>query len=468
VRCGLQILLMFLIVAGQALAQRRGAVSFESSDRPLARGFQWAKNQALAYVFTGDAVGDWYEASLPGRQAFCMRDVSHQSLGAQVLGLAPLTRNMLHKFAENIADSRDWCSYWEIDKSNRPAPVDYKNDKDFWYNLPANFDILTCCYRQYVWTRDVSYIRDPAFLNFYDRTVSDYVKRWDKDGDGVPESYKRYGHRGIGSYDEDLDSHVLVGADLVAAQAAAYRAYAAIQDLRNNPSAAAEYRGKADKLKAWFNDKWWDERNQNFYRAMNQDRAFVSRRSGSISELWFGISEPGVKTERALDGLQADNIEVRSYFPEIAYRYGRNEFAYAALTALTDPALKRREYPEVSFAVIGAIAEGLMGIRPDCASRVVETLPHLTPRTEWAALRNVPVFENEITVRHVGLAESTFTNSRGPDIQWKASFPGTRAALLVDGRKQNATSSRTPEGLSEAYVLLRVNRGQSRTVRALP
>ncbi len=97
------------------------------------------------------------------------------------------------------------------------ALADYKNDKDFWHNLPATFDILTCCYRQYVWTRDVSNVRDPDFLNFYDRTVSDYVKRWDKDGDGVPESYTVYGHRGIGSYDE--------------------------QDLRDNPSAAVEYRG---------------------------------------------------------------------------------------------------------------------------------------------------------------------------------------------------------------------------------
>jgi hypothetical protein len=65
----------------------------------------------LAYAFTGDPVGPWYEAALPGRQAFCMRDTAHQGLGAHMLGLAQYTRNMLYKFAENISKSKDWCSY---------------------------------------------------------------------------------------------------------------------------------------------------------------------------------------------------------------------------------------------------------------------------------------------------------------------------------------------------------------------
>ncbi|MCK7461715.1 MAG: hypothetical protein MZU84_06460 [Sphingobacterium sp.] len=86
---------------------------------------------------------------LPSRFAFCMRDVSHQATGAHVLGLAAFNRNMLDKFARAVSPSRDYCSYWEIDKWNRPAPVDYKSDRDFWYNLTANFDVLDACWRQY-------------------------------------------------------------------------------------------------------------------------------------------------------------------------------------------------------------------------------------------------------------------------------------------------------------------------------
>lgn len=56
---------------------------------------------ALSYVHDGsDPVGYWYEAALPQREAFCMRDVSHQSVGAQILGLAEHNKNMFGKFAK--------------------------------------------------------------------------------------------------------------------------------------------------------------------------------------------------------------------------------------------------------------------------------------------------------------------------------------------------------------------------------
>ena len=95
-------------------AERSGIakVSFASSDPELNRAWEWAKKTALSYVREGDAVGPWYEAALPGRDAFCMRDVSHQSTGAAVLGLDEYTKNMLFRFAENISESKDWCSYW--------------------------------------------------------------------------------------------------------------------------------------------------------------------------------------------------------------------------------------------------------------------------------------------------------------------------------------------------------------------
>jgi hypothetical protein len=70
-------------------------------------GFNWAKQQALAYAFDGDPVGPWYEAALPGREAFCMRDASHQGVGAHALGLARRNLNMLKRFAENISESRE-------------------------------------------------------------------------------------------------------------------------------------------------------------------------------------------------------------------------------------------------------------------------------------------------------------------------------------------------------------------------
>jgi hypothetical protein len=81
-------------------------VSLKCSDLRLVTAFEWARRQALAYAFHGDSVGDWYEAALPGRQGFCMRDTAHQCMGAHFLGLDDATHNMLRKFSENISARR--------------------------------------------------------------------------------------------------------------------------------------------------------------------------------------------------------------------------------------------------------------------------------------------------------------------------------------------------------------------------
>lgn len=129
------------------------SLQLESSDPKLVQAFQWAKSQALAYAHDhSDPVGPWYEAALPGRDSFCMRDVSHQTTGAAALGLYPENRNMLKRFAAAVSPDRDWAGYWEIDKLGQPSAADYRNDKNFWYNLPANFDLLDSIVRMWRWT----------------------------------------------------------------------------------------------------------------------------------------------------------------------------------------------------------------------------------------------------------------------------------------------------------------------------
>ena len=441
-----------------------GTVEFDSSNGRLVDGFAWAKRQALAYVFRGDPVGDWYEAALPQRSAFCMRDTSHQCTGAQVLGLAGVTRNMLGKFAANISASRDWCSYWEIDKWDRPAPVDYKSDQDFWYCLPANFDVLSACYRQYLWTGDPAYVEGADFLNFYDRTVVDYVQRWDKDGDGIPESYPTYGRRGIGSYDESPGHRALVGGDLVAAQYAAFAAYSELQLVRGNEAAAGAFKRKAAELRQIYNVDWWDAKNDRFYTALLEDHSFSENDPPAPFALWFGIPENGRKQQAALDRLlrqRAQDVEELSYLPETAYRYGRDDSGYATLIQLTEPKLKRREYPEVSFAAAGAFATGLMGVIPDARRSVIETMPHLTRETEWAVLSRLPVFGNQVTVRHTGRFSTDIKNESGPAFTWHAAFPAAAATLLVHGKAVPAIAREGLNGKPETYVSVDVQPEQT-------
>lgn len=445
-------------------------LTFTSDDPSLEDGFRWAKDQALAYVRTGDPVGDWYEAALPGRAAFCMRDVSHQATGAHLLGLARFNRNMLHRFAENIASERDWCTFWEIDQNNRPCPADYRDDDYFWYNLPANFDVLDCCLRQYLWTADRTYLDDPIFRFFYAKSVNEYVQQWDRDQDGVMEHVPSYGFRGIATYNEEIQ-HPLVGGDLIAAQFSGYRAYANILELEGRESETRAYREKAEFLKGMYNEQWWDKDARRYYGFMKQDRSFSTDDQGmaSLFALYFDLAGGDERVNRTLDvsiALEPNtNVETRSYIPEILYRYGRNQAAYAMLTSLFDPALPRREYPELSYALIGALATGLMGLAADARERLVSTLPRLTPETGWAKLLHVPVFETQIDFSHNGCFESALTNQGRRPIYWRAALPGQVENLIVNEKLWPAQHAHGLAGQRESFVILRVNGGETQTVR---
>jgi tetratricopeptide (TPR) repeat protein len=469
------------------------AVTFRTSDARLASAFDWARKQALAYTFKGDPVGLWYEAALPGRQAFCMRDTAHQSMGAHFLGLEPYTRNMLRKFAENISESKDWCSYWEINRDNVPAPADYKDDAQFWYNLPANFDVLDASYRMYVWSGDSSYLIDPVFQNFYRRTVHDYVERWDLSLERImmrPRIMNIRGHldpanrfqrnRGIPSYDE-ANPDFVVAIDQLAAQYAGYLAYSRLARLRADTSEANEFLRRAIAVKAFVNEIWWDKKSGTYYSRVNLDHRLEGN-GLTISLLYYEVAQDGEKSAAVLKSIleaiqhkERMGVEGQSHLPEILYRYGKAEAAYQQILDLTREDKERREYPEVSYSVVGAIVNGLMGIEVESPepgkafqdAQYVEgpvvTTPRLTSQTEWAEVGQVPVRANQINVRHEGLRRSTLQNTTGPSLVWKACFPGSFATLIVDGKAVQAKSAgKHGEVLSCATI--DVGSGDTRTV----
>jgi hypothetical protein len=454
----------------------RSALELRTSDAKLAAAFAWAKGQALDYVFPaavhGDPVGDWYEAALPGRFAFCMRDVSHQAVGAHILGLADFNLNMLRKFAAGIAPSRRYASFWEIDKWNRPAPVDFKNDRDFWYNLPANFDVMDACRRQYLWTGNRTYIEDPAFAGFYRQSVTSYISAWDTDGDGVPDHRAADGSRGLGSYDEGpLSDRTAVGADLVAAEARAFRSYAEMLRIGGDGAGAGVLEERAAALRKTFYDKWWSSKLGRFAGLMLQGGAlnFEDLFWSGVFPLYFGFLRPGPERDLTLNRIlerEAEGIEIESYLPEIFYRYGRDAAAYAEVLKLSDPGKKRREYPEVPFALVGAIATGTMGIEPEAGGRAVATRSRLTAETAWAELVHVPVFGNDIGVRHEGRDRSALTNGSGPALAWRAVFDGQWKELAVDGRPTEADQETDEVGRQISWVVVTVPPGRSVSVSA--
>jgi hypothetical protein len=482
---GAALILAVFTAAGSQTPVTRTIVTspleFESSLPALDRAFAWAKDQALAYAFTRDPVGDWYEAALPRRQAFCMRDVSHQATGANALGLQAFNKNMLHKFAAAISEAKDWCSYWEINREDKPAPVDYRNDKEFWYNLPANFDVLDAVARQYLWTGDRAYLDDPAFLSFAERTVKDYVERWALAPDAImtrpvimnlavpldPKDPYRVS-RGLPSYNED-GSGMNVGADLPAAQYAGYRAYALLRRERGDAAEADAFEKRAAELKAFFHRTWWDAAAGSYFLSHYPDGRF---RHGAIQDflLYFGITAEGEPTRQAVRETaerREINIEQRSYYPEILFRHGQDAAALRTILYLCAPSTERREYPEVSFAVIGALARGLMGIEPDARDGSVATLPRLSGDLERAEMRNVPVLTTSVSVTHKGARRTVFKNTGSAPVVWKAAFRGRFKTLVIDGRPEACAVERGEDGGERSFIRLTVVPGRAAEAAAV-
>jgi hypothetical protein len=451
-----------------------GRVVFKISDSGIQTAFDWARRQAVTYAFRGDPVGDWYEAALPGREAFCMRDVAHQATGAQALGLANYTRNMLRRFAENVAESRDWCSYWEINRYNRPAPADYASDARFWYCLPANYDIVDCSWRMYRWTGDRTYVEGPAFLRFYRRTATDYETRWDLTPETVMRRLRKTDpkdnflfYRGNPSYDERREPFVL-GVDLLATQYAAYVALAGIEEARGDSPSSRLYRRRAEAVKELVNRAWWNGDARSFYARLDANHHFEGHEDSAL--LYRGVVDEGPKLKAALDSLlerirrePSAQIELQSHYPEILYCYGFPDVAAAQIVDLSRADRARREYPEVSYSVLGALVTGLMGIDPDADS--ILTVSGLGA-IDWAEIANLPVRGNEIGVRHDGGRKTRFTNQKGLAVTWRAGFAGSFATLTADGKRIKAEVERTASDRNISWVKIAVAPGATSTVEA--
>jgi hypothetical protein len=474
-----------LLIAGLWWAQFASAqeatvsstLELESSDPALVQAFRWAKAQALAYAHPeSEPIGAWYEAALPGRDSFCMRDVSHQTTGAAALGLYFANHNMLKRFAASIAPERDWAGYWEIDRAGRPSTADYVGDNDFWYNLPANFDVLDAAVRMWRWTGDESYLSDPEFERFFEATANSYISAWQLQPSRILsrprimnrrlQSGKFVNSRGIPSYTEGRKDFN-VGSDLLAAE---YRALQSLQRIalqRHQLKLSGSLEVTADAIQQLIEQRAWSEREGHFHGFFSESGNTFG--SGDAMLLYFDAVRLPQHIQGALNYIalpeywQHVNIEEESYLPLTLYRYGRRTDAYRILLDLSNSDKKRREYPEVSYSVVAAIVSGAMGLESpeETGNDTIQTLSQLSDGPGFAELRGAAIKHNIVDLRHVGTSSSSLTNRSGPTLQWKASFPGIVARLKVNGRWMRARHSSTSDTITNSWVTVTVPPGST-------
>ena len=97
---------------------------------------------------------------------------------------------------------------------------------------------------------------------------------------------------------------------------------------------------------------------------------------------------------------------------------------------------------------------------------VVKTLSALREETAWAEVRNLPIRQNEVDVRHDGVRKTRFTNLSGPSVIWQTKFPGRHETLLVNGQPAKAAPGKEPGGRVTSWVRVPVGPGDIGTVEA--
>ena len=433
----------------------QGSIEFTSSDTSLQTAFTRAKKMALSYKGKpGDPVGAWYESALPPRSAFCMRDVSHQSIGAEILGLKKENKNMLTLFVKNISATRDWCSYWEINRLGKPAPEDYRNDQEFWYNLNANFDVLNACWKLYLWTGDEDYIKGKLFENFHRKSVTDYIAKWILYADSlltrpahpnapVPFNDKDPFHRcrGLPSYSEGVPN-IKMGVDLIASIYRGLLSYSSILQKSGQFEEAELYAQKAKAYQQHIDADWWDNTASLYHTYYSVNNQFGSD-EGETFLLWFDALKDSTRKQKTIQHLLSNswNVENLSYFPLIMYQNGFADKAYDYMLYLTNPSTKRREYPEVSFGVIKGFIEGLMGIDADARFYRVSTLYRGTKEIT-STVNNVPLLNTLISVTHNGNKQSSLINEGKKAVTWRAKFLGDYTSIYVDKQPAKLTKEK--------------------------
>jgi hypothetical protein len=273
-----------------------------------------------------------------------------------------------------------------------------------------------------------------------------------------------------------------MGVDLIAALYRGLTSYAAIQQANGDLSTSDEYRQKAKAYQDRIDADWWDNTASRYYTHYTNAQQF-GKYEGETFLLWFDALKDSARKGHTIRHLQSMdlNVENLSYLPLQYYRNGYWDQAYDLITHLANPSTQRREYPEVSYGVIEAMVQGLMGIHADATTHTVSTL-YRSDKTNKPAppaskalahpaspspagtilpagssqLSDLPILNTTLTITHFNKTRSSIINTGQRPIQWKASFTGNYNGVTITSMfigKRPAGKNKKPAGIPTVQTL---------------
>jgi hypothetical protein len=471
-------------------------LSIETSSSKLETGFRWAVGKALSYVQTGKTgVVDGHERDRQGkgsvkyipsywagytwRTAFYSRDYCHQATGAHLLGLREENLSMLRAFARSATVGRKWYPLWALNFDGSPFKLDYAGDNSFVREVPATFELVEQCYRQYLWTSDPTYTNDPALLNYCAKAVTEFIELHDTripngvaEGDGSGDIF-----RGSATYNE-IRSPLIEAGDGIACQYQALLACSRLFAARGDKREAASLAKRAEELKDFFNAKWGvKERAEPYVRGYNVKGEALT--DFGLENSWFMpmkfITDPSARADAYLDFIaravdtkegRPSNLEAISYLPGVFFPYNRTEDGWKWLEYIIDQ--PNREYPEISYTLISHVVEGLLGLEPNAPENAFATVARLPTAISKVGVRNIPLGDHRVDVLHQGNRRSTVAHTAGSGVlKWTACFYGDHATIAVKGTKRPATALKV-HGVRASSVTVELAPKESATAELEP
>jgi hypothetical protein len=250
-----------------------------------------------------------------------------------------------------------------------------------------------------------------------------------------------------------------MGVDIVAAIYRGLLSYAQILKESGKHEASSGFEQRALRYRKRLEQDWWDEMTS-LYHTYYTTGGHFGKGEGEVFLLWFDALCDSLRKQQTIAHLISvtKNIETESYLPLLLYIHGYWEKAYAYLLHLTDPATPRREYPEVSFAVVEGIVKGLMGVEPNATRQSAATIFRGKAGTV-AGLTNLTLLHTVVDISH-GERRTEFFNKGNVAVTWKAVFEGRHTVIQVDNSKKTAIQGLDKGGTAVSWVEMKVKPGE--------
>lgn len=283
------------------------------------------------------------------------------------------------------------------------------------------------------------------FPEIYEKSVNEYVHRWALEPEKImdrspymnqPEDFNPNNNfhtcRGLPSYVENFLG-LTVGVDLLATMYAGFNAYAEMAGLTGDDVKMTKGRTQAEAYREILENRWWNPDSSFYQTFWTEDQKFY-RGEGVPFILWFDASENPDRIRASVKDILSRewNVENMSAFPTLFYRLGYDDEAYYFLVNL--PHMNRSEYPEVSYGIIEGTVCGAMGVKPLASESSVATCSRLAGDSQKAEIKNLPVFDGYITVKHGGRMRTDIENNTSKKLTWKVAFIGDYSEIKVNGK----------------------------------